>query len=214
MGANLPAHPALPAVPWPQIKAQEDVLRQQLADMRAKEAEQGSDIPGLIQERDECRCVGTLLDPGGSGAGARELSRRVHNACTRPSFLSSSTSVPYPCLCPPNSPPACREICKAAYQKIQDLRGELDGQWAAYKEQNALFRVQLQEDRKKRQEDYLKQKAERDAERAGARALQGNRAWGTGAKGPFLRGAGSWLRVGVHLHLVLFRAACAACRGN
>lgn len=40
-----------------QIKAQEDVLRQQLADMRAKEAEQGSDIPALIQERDECRCV-------------------------------------------------------------------------------------------------------------------------------------------------------------
>lgn len=35
-------------------------------------------------------------------------------------------------------------MCKAAYQKIQDLRAELDAQWAAYKEQNALFRVQLQ----------------------------------------------------------------------
>ncbi|PRW50814.1 hypothetical protein C2E21_5439 [Chlorella sorokiniana] len=95
------------------IKAQEEGLRQQLADLRAKEAEQGSDIPALIQERDECR-----------------------------------------------------EVCKAAYQKIQDLRAELDAQWAAYKEQNALFRVQLQEDKKKRQEDYLKHKAERDAERA------------------------------------------------
>lgn len=39
----------------PQIKAQEEVLRQELADMRAKEAERGSDIPALIQERDECR---------------------------------------------------------------------------------------------------------------------------------------------------------------
>jgi hypothetical protein len=60
-----------------------------------------------------------------------------------------------------------REICKAAYQKIQDLRAELDAQWAAYKENNALFRAQLAEDRKARQEAYLKQKAERDAERAG-----------------------------------------------
>jgi hypothetical protein len=39
----------------PQIKEQEEVLRQQLADMRAKEAEQGSDIPGLILVREECR---------------------------------------------------------------------------------------------------------------------------------------------------------------
>ena len=38
-----------------QVKEQEEKLRQQLADMRAKEAETGSDIPGLIQERDECR---------------------------------------------------------------------------------------------------------------------------------------------------------------
>jgi hypothetical protein len=37
------------------VKEQEEKLRQQLADMRAKEAETGSDIPGLIQERDECR---------------------------------------------------------------------------------------------------------------------------------------------------------------
>jgi len=35
-------------------------------------------------------------------------------------------------------------MCKAAYQKIQDIRAELDAQWAAYKEQSALFRVQLQ----------------------------------------------------------------------
>jgi hypothetical protein len=58
-------------------------------------------------------------------------------------------------------------VCKAAYQKIQDLRADLDAQWAAYKENNALFRVQLAEDRAKRQEEYLKMKAERDAERAG-----------------------------------------------
>lgn len=45
----------LAALPVPQIKEQEEVLRQQLADMRAKEAEQGSDIPGLILVREECR---------------------------------------------------------------------------------------------------------------------------------------------------------------
>lgn len=79
----------------------------------------------------------------------------------------------------PTCPPR-REICKAAYQKIQDLRAELDAQWAAYKEQNALFRVQLAEDRKRRQEEYLKQKAERDAERAGVYVCVG---WG-GVGGP------------------------------
>lgn len=73
----------------------------------------------------------------------------------------------------PPPPSACREICKAAYQKIQDLRAELDAKWATYKEQNALFRVQLQEDRKRRQEEYLKMKAERDAERAGGRGPGG-----------------------------------------
>jgi len=51
--------PGAPLCPLVQIKAQEDVLRQQLADLRAKEAEQGSDIPALIQERDECRCAGS-----------------------------------------------------------------------------------------------------------------------------------------------------------
>lgn len=61
----------------------------------------------------------------------------------------------------------CREVCKAAYQKIQDLRAELDAQWTVYKEQSAIFKVQLAEDRKVRQEEYLKQKTERDAERAG-----------------------------------------------
>jgi hypothetical protein len=58
-------------------------------------------------------------------------------------------------------------VCKAAYQKIQDLRAELDAQWTVYKEQSAIFKVQLAEDRKVRQEEYLKQKTERDAERAG-----------------------------------------------
>ena len=39
------------------IKLEEEKLRGQLADMRNKEAEQRSDIPGLIQERDDCRDV-------------------------------------------------------------------------------------------------------------------------------------------------------------
>jgi hypothetical protein len=35
---------------------QEEQLREQLAELRAKEAEKSSDIPSLIQEREECRC--------------------------------------------------------------------------------------------------------------------------------------------------------------
>ena len=78
------------------------------------------------------------------------------------------TLAPLPACLPPSAS-LHREVCKAAYQKIQDLRADLDAQWAAYKENNALFRVQLAEDRAKRQEEYLKLKAERDAERAGGR---------------------------------------------
>lgn len=52
-----PSRIAPAGLPPGQIKEQEEVLRQDLADMRAKEAERGADIPTLIQERDECRCV-------------------------------------------------------------------------------------------------------------------------------------------------------------
>lgn len=46
------------------IKAQEEELRGQLAEIREREQEKSSDIPALIQERDECRCGGR----GGAGA--------------------------------------------------------------------------------------------------------------------------------------------------
>lgn len=95
------------------VKAEEEVLRSKLNDLKAKEAEQGSDIPGLIQERDECR-----------------------------------------------------EVCKAAYAKIQDLRGEHDAEWVTYKRQNKLYRMQLDADRQKRNELFAKERAERDAARA------------------------------------------------
>ena len=39
------------------IKVEEEQLRSQLGDMRSKEAEQKSDIPALIQEREDCRAV-------------------------------------------------------------------------------------------------------------------------------------------------------------
>ena len=37
------------------IKASEEKLRAQLVELRAKEQEEGSDVPAMIQERDECR---------------------------------------------------------------------------------------------------------------------------------------------------------------
>ena len=45
---------------------------------------------------------------------------------------------------PLHAPPACnrRAIIQAAYQKAQELRRELDAQWAAYKEQSAAWRAQ------------------------------------------------------------------------
>jgi hypothetical protein len=203
------------------VKEQEEKLRQQLADMRAKEAETGSDIPGLIQERDECRWVWGFASFSSGFREERELRWKAPGTVQqKPSFTSGrrrGLSCPTACcspaalrplaarlalsacvwevckaayqkiqglyagpvltLAPPACLPAClppsaslhREVCKAAYQKIQDLRADLDAQWAAYKENNALFRVQLAEDRAKRQEEYLKLKAERDAERAGGR---------------------------------------------
>lgn len=68
---------------------------------------------------------------GGSCASFVAPSLQDHTACCYPLLGLLLSTV-------------CREVCKAAYQKIQDLRAELDVQWAAYKEQNALFRVQLQ----------------------------------------------------------------------
>eukprot|EP00887_Chlorella_sp_A99_P001217 scaffold14.g1217.t1 len=95
------------------VKRKEEELRAQLGELKAKEAEQGSDVPALIQQRDECR-----------------------------------------------------EVCKAAYQKIQELRAEHDAEWDAYKRQNKLFRLQMEADRQRRQEQFLKERAERDAVRA------------------------------------------------
>lgn len=95
------------------IKTQEEGLRGQLAELREKEAEKSSDIPSLIQEKDECR-----------------------------------------------------EVCKQAYEKIQELRGEHQAKWEEYKEQQALWNLQWQEDKKKKQEAYLAERARRDEERA------------------------------------------------
>ncbi|KAG7667236.1 hypothetical protein NADE_002968 [Nannochloris sp. 'desiccata'] len=39
------------------VRAEEDVLRKELADLREKEQDKNSDIPALIAERDECREV-------------------------------------------------------------------------------------------------------------------------------------------------------------
>lgn len=50
-----PALPFSPPSTSEQVRAQEDELRGQLAEMRAKQAETGTDIPALVQERDECR---------------------------------------------------------------------------------------------------------------------------------------------------------------
>ena len=95
------------------VKAQEEVLRTELAAVREKEAEKGSDVPGMLAEREECR-----------------------------------------------------EVCKQAYEKIKDLRAEHDGVWAEFKAQEKLWREQQNEERQRRQKEYLAEKAARDAERA------------------------------------------------
>ena len=43
-----------------------------------------------------------------------------------------------------------REVCKQAYEKIQELRGEHQAKWEEYKEQQALWNLQWQEDKKKK----------------------------------------------------------------
>ena len=44
--------------------------------------------------------------------------------------------------------PPCSEVCKAAYDKIKDLRAAHDAKWAAYKENNTLWRKQQDEEYK------------------------------------------------------------------
>lgn len=100
------------------IRAQEDVLRAQLAALREKEAESGSDYPALLQERGECR-----------------------------------------------------EVCKAAYEKIKDLRAAHDAVWQEFKEAEKVWRVQAAADRAVQQAEWAEERKRRDAERA-ARAAE------------------------------------------
>ena len=79
----------LPASACLQVKEQEEKLRQQLADMRAKEAETGSDIPGLIQERDECRWVWGFASFSPGFREERELGWKAPGTVQqKPSFTS------------------------------------------------------------------------------------------------------------------------------
>ena len=95
------------------------------------------------------------------------LSSRLSLACLHLPPACPHLSPARPRLPPSSRPPRRRELSKAAYEKIRDLRADHDAQWAAYKESNALFRAWLTEDRKRKQEEYLRSRAERDAERAG-----------------------------------------------
>lgn len=65
----------------------------------------------------------------------------------------------------------CRERSKEAYEKIKDLRASHDAEWQEFKAQEKLWRAQLQEEKARRREEYLKEKAQREAERA-ARAKE------------------------------------------
>jgi hypothetical protein len=44
----------------------------------------------------------------------------------------------------------CREICKQAYEKIKDLRAEHQAKWEEYKQQQQLWNLQWQEDKKRK----------------------------------------------------------------
>ena len=130
--------------------------------MRAKEQERDSDIPALIQERDECRCAAgpSILVAGwevparvacaavcllplpcpAAAANPARPSTPVRWPCARAQLHPPTTTthiltpLTHPAPPTPTPTPTRSEICKAAYQKIQDLRAELDAQWAAYKE--------------------------------------------------------------------------------
>jgi uncharacterized coiled-coil DUF342 family protein len=58
----------------------------------------------------------------------------------------------------------CREACKEAYEKIKDLRAKHDAQWQEFKAQEKLWRAQQAVDKARKREEYLKEKAARDAE--------------------------------------------------
>ncbi len=58
----------------------------------------------------------------------------------------------------------CREACKEAYEKIKDLRAKHDAQWQEFKAQDKLWRAQQAADKARKREEYLKEKAARDAE--------------------------------------------------
>jgi uncharacterized coiled-coil DUF342 family protein len=60
----------------------------------------------------------------------------------------------------------CREACKEAYEKIKDLRAKHDARWQEYKAQEKVWRAQQAADKAKKREEYLQEKAARDAERA------------------------------------------------
>ena len=66
---------------------------------------------------------------------------------------------------------SAREVCKAAYDKIKELRAEHDAKWEAYKAANEVYRAQYEEDKKAKQEAYLAEKAAKAVERA-ARAAE------------------------------------------
>lgn len=58
----------------------------------------------------------------------------------------------------------CREACKEAYEKIKDLRAKDDAQWQEFKAQEKLWRAQQAADKARKREEYLKEKAAREAE--------------------------------------------------
>ena len=60
----------------------------------------------------------------------------------------------------------CREACKAAYEKIKDIRAKHDAQWQEFKVQEKAWRAQQAADKARKREEYLKEKAAREAERA------------------------------------------------
>ena len=60
----------------------------------------------------------------------------------------------------------CRAACKEAYEKIKDLRAQHDEKWQEFKAQDKVWRAQQAADKARKREEYLKEKAQRDAERA------------------------------------------------
>lgn len=67
--------------------------------------------------------------------------------CQLPSAACSAClppSPPLPSLACCLLPAGCREICRAAYAKIKELRRELDGMWGAFKQQRELWQVRQQ----------------------------------------------------------------------